>query len=253
MLRQFLIGTDRNSVLIISLFKIPVILLSLSLHELAHGYIAYRRGDGTAKAFGRLTLNPIKHLDVLGALFMFLFGFGWAKPVPVNTRNLRNPKRDIAFVSLAGPVSNLILAFIFAGIYMLMWKIDPVSAVNGLNFYKVTAVGVVTIFSLLGLILNVGLALFNLIPIPPLDGSNILLSLLPQRMAVKYVELRHYVRFVYLGILIISWVSPRVYNIIFYPLTWLCSNLMYLFCLPFKFLFTGELQGLFEVATVFAR
>lgn len=254
MLRQLLNSADLNSTIIILLLEIPVILISLSLHELSHGYMAYRCGDGTAKSFGRLTLNPIKHLDVIGTLFMFLFGFGWAKPVPVNTRNLRKPKRDMALVSLAGPVSNLLLAFLFAAVYMLMWKVSPEDALSGIGLVEVSAVGLLTVISYLGVILNVGLAMFNLIPIPPLDGSNILLSLLPQRLAVRYVNIRRYTQYIFLGIVVLSWISPNLFNMVFAPFNWLCENITLLFCLPFKLLFTGEGEEIiYRFATWFIK
>ncbi len=237
MIRPLLNGGDTRTTIIVLLLEIPVIMLSLALHELAHGYTAYRRGDGTAKAFGRLTLNPIKHLDPLGTIFMFLFGYGWAKPVPVNTRNLRKPKRDIALVSLAGPVSNLLLAFIFAGVYTLMWEIAPFDVYHGMSFEQVSVAGIVALMSLLGLIINVSLAMFNLIPIPPLDGSNILLSLLPQRLAVRYVEIRRYTQYIYLGVVAISWAAPKLYSFMFAPFHWLCNTLVQLFCKPFELLF----------------
>lgn len=233
MLRQLLYSGDVKYTIMILLLELPVIMLSLSLHEFAHGYVAYKCGDGTAKAFGRLTLNPIKHLDILGTLFMFLFGFGWAKPVPVTVRNLRNPKRDMALVSLAGPVSNLLLALVFSAVYAFSWWVlkDDVTA-SGL-----TVVSAVRIMAYLGVILNVGLALFNLIPLPPLDGSNILLSLLPQRLAVKYVQIRHYTQYIYLGVVALSWLAPKVFDLIFAPFDWLCWNVTYVILLPFDTLF----------------
>jgi len=254
MLRQLLYSGDIKTTIIILLLEIPVIMISLSLHELAHGYAAYKCGDGTAKAFGRLTLNPMKHLDVMGTLFMFLFGFGWAKPVPVNMRNMRKPKRDMALVSLAGPVSNLLLSFVFAAVYMFMWKFSAEEAVSGIFLEELSPVGIITLISYLGIILNIGLAMFNLIPIPPLDGSNILLSLLPQRLAVKYVEIRHYTQYIYLGVVALSWISPSLFDLLFTPFDWLCEMVSLLVCLPFKLLFTGVDGGfIYELATWFVR
>lgn len=227
MLRQLFASGDIKTTIIIILLEIPVIMLSLSLHETAHGYVAYKCGDGTAKAFGRLTLNPAKHLDFVGTLFMFLFGFGWAKPVPVNTRNLRKPKRDIALVSIAGPVSNLLLALVFAAAYVAMMFF---AAVNGsfadLFSQNPNATSVIFMMLYLGIVLNVGLAIFNLIPLPPLDGSNVLLSLLPQSLAVRYVKVRNYTQYIYLGIVALSWFTPELFNLLFTPFDWICSGIV---------------------------
>ena len=105
------------------LLMIPVMLISLSVHEFAHARVAYARGDATARNLGRMTVNPLKHIDPIGALCMILFHFGWAKPVPVNSRNLRNPQRDMALVSIAGPISNLLLAFLGALLYTLSFPL----------------------------------------------------------------------------------------------------------------------------------
>jgi Zn-dependent protease len=105
------------------LLRIPIVLIALSVHECAHGYAAYKMGDPTAKAFGRLTLNPIKHLDLFGTISMFLFGFGWAKPVPVNTRRFNYPKRGMAITAIAGPLSNVFLAFIGAILYSILYVV----------------------------------------------------------------------------------------------------------------------------------
>ena len=113
MFRYMLGGGDITTYLISMLLALPIVLLSLSLHETAHGFVAWRLGDPTARNLGRLTLNPIKHLDPLGFLCMLLAGFGWANPVPINSRYFKKPRRDIALCSLAGPLSNLLLAFVF--------------------------------------------------------------------------------------------------------------------------------------------
>ncbi len=145
-------------------------LLCITIHELCHGFTAYRLGDDTAKRAGRLTLNPLKHIDVMGLLMMLLFRFGWAKPVPVNMQRLRNPKRDMALVALAGPASNLLLAVLALFLYGLL--VEPL---QGSGVGRIVLDLVLTIASL-----SVALAIFNIIPIPPLDGSKILFSLLPE-------------------------------------------------------------------------
>ncbi len=253
MFRQFLNSADLKLTILIFLLEIPIIMLSLSLHETAHGYVAYRRGDGTARAFGRLTLNPIKHFDLIGAIFMFLFGFGWAKPVPVTVRNLRNPRRDMALIAFAGPATNLMLAFVFTAAYMLLWRFFPQEAFDGITFTKGSAIGTVTIMCYLGIILNVGLAMFNLIPLPPLDGANILLFILPKHLAARYAGIGRYIRYIYLAVVALSWFAPRVFNLLFAPLDWISENLALLFCLPYKLMFIGGNEILYEYAIGFIK
>ena len=148
-----------------------VILCILPLHEFAHGWVANKLGDPTAKLEGRLTLNPLASVDPMGALALILFGFGWAKPVPVDPRYFRRPKQGMALTALAGPVSNFLLALVLLFAGRLVYDYAPYSAANQrlLTFLLTTA------------ILSLGLGLFNLIPIPPLDGSKVLFSLLPDR------------------------------------------------------------------------
>jgi len=168
--------------------KIPVLLFAITIHEYGHGKAALSLGDPTAKEQGRLTLNPLSHLDPMGAICLFLFNFGWAKPVPVDTRYFRNPRRDIILMSMSGPVSNLAAAMIaglFIRYFLLPWEI----------YQKV----------LIYLILmNVGLGLFNLIPIPPLDGSHILENLLPNRASMVYRKFRRYGAFILIGVVLLD-------------------------------------------------
>ncbi|MCK5125468.1 MAG: site-2 protease family protein [candidate division Zixibacteria bacterium] len=150
----------------------PIIIFSLTVHEFFHAWTANKFGDPTAKDMGRLTLNPLKHLDVMGTMMFFVtqFRFGWAKPVPVNPYNLRNYRHDNLWISAAGPLSNLGLAVIFGTIFRIgnsMGLIGIYDAVDLMLFYAI--------------LINVSLALFNLLPIFPLDGSHILKSLLPER------------------------------------------------------------------------
>ncbi len=162
----------------------PPLLLGLTLHELAHGYTAFRLGDPTAKTAGRLTLNPIKHLDILGVLAFVFLKVGWAKPVPVDPRYFRNPRKDMLAVALAGPVANLVLALVSA--ILLNGAQAVMSAEPNL---------VQSFFLLLCLVsvqINVMLAVFNLLPIPPLDGSRILMGLLPPQTAASYARLEPY-------------------------------------------------------------
>lgn len=151
------------------------VLMAITFHETAHGYIAYRLGDPTAKNQGRLTLNPIAHLDPIGALMMFVFGFGWAKPVPVNPFYFEGDRtKGMMLVSVAGPLTNLIISFAAYFIY-----------VAGSGF---AAIPFLSIFLSTTVTLNIYLAVFNLIPIPPLDGSKILAGLLPKATAYKFLN-----------------------------------------------------------------
>lgn len=235
MILDILQGGDMRTALISILISVPVILLALTVHEVAHGYVAYLCGDGTAKAFGRLTLNPAKHLDLMGTLCMLIAGFGWAKPVPVNMRNLRKPKRDMVLVSLAGPVANLLLALVGACLYSLTYHI----AWSVEAFYTndtVYHIFVVAIFLFSAMTqLNIGLALFNLIPLPPLDGSKILAGLLPNRLAMRYVQIERYTSSVFLIVMILS-ITGKL-DILLYPLQWLRYNISELFVGLFDMIF----------------
>ena len=200
------------------LISVAVVMISLTVHEYAHGYAAYRLGDSTAKADGRLSLNPLHHLDPIGTLMMLLIGFGYAKPVPVITRNFRKPRRDFAIVSLCGPLSNFVLAFVASFLYMLLIKVCPYS------FWSSAAGEIVGILFYYMILINIGLGLFNLIPLPPLDGSNVLMCMLPPRLAAKYSKLRYYSQYILLGIILLSWLpgsAGKIFDYIFWPLDWL--------------------------------
>lgn len=172
------------------LITVAVALISFTIHELCHGAAAYQLGDPTAKNMGRLTLNPIRHIDPFGLILILVAHVGWAKPVPVDMRNFKNPKRGMALTALAGPVSNLILAFLA----MLFASILSNFASYSLGW------AVVRCFASNFVILNVGLAMFNLIPISPLDGSKILFSVLPDKM---YFKILKYERFVMIPLLLL--------------------------------------------------
>ena len=164
------------------------VLLTLTVHELFHGLSAYWMGDKTAKASGRLSLNPLHHMDPFGALCLFLFGFGWAKPVPINPWNFKHKKGGMAISALAGPLSNFIFAFIAEiGVIIL----GNLSFSSDTSFIFKLAEVTYIICSYLA-ILNIGLGIFNLIPIPPLDGSKILNAILPREIYFKIMEYERY-------------------------------------------------------------
>lgn len=158
-------------------------LLCITIHELCHGFAAYRLGDNTAKNAGRLTLNPIKHIDPLGLLMMIVAGFGWAKAVPVNMYNFKNPKAGMAVTALAGPVSNFILSALVLVLYGLLFAPLNTGSATG---------GIVLEMLFMTAYLSCALGIFNLLPIPPLDGSKVLFSILPDD---KYFKLMQYERY----------------------------------------------------------
>ena len=170
-------------------------LICLTVHELAHGLAAYRLGDPTAKLNGRLTLNPLSHIDWIGLFLLMAAGVGWAKPVPVNPNYFRKPKQGMAVTALAGPVSNLILAVLFLGIGKVIYLYAPYSA--GMNVFFEWCLFTVAPMS-------VGMGLFNLIPIPPLDGSKVLAMFLPNS---AYGQLMRYERYGILVLLALSWLG----------------------------------------------
>lgn len=167
-----------------TLLSIIPALICITLHELSHGFVAWKLGDRTAKDMGRLTLNPIKHIDIFGLVMMVVFKFGWAKPVPVNMNNFKNPKRGMAVTALAGPVSNLLICCAALLLYGILYY--PLT-VSGSDFSN-AALTVVSTTAYLSL----ALAVFNIIPIPPLDGSKVLFSLLSERAYYRLMRYEKY-------------------------------------------------------------
>ena len=173
----------------------PPILLALTFHEFAHAFVANKYGDDTAKRSGRLTMNPLAHLDPLGTLMIFIVHFGWAKPVPVNPYNLRNPKNDMLWISVAGPLSNMLLALISGLLLRLI-------STAGIMPERHSIMGVLLIMIVWSLQINLALAIFNILPIAPLDGSKILFGILPARFAKQIYLLERYGPFVLIGLII---------------------------------------------------
>ncbi len=164
-------------------------LLAIVCHEVSHGYIAWRFGDPTARMLGRLTLNPLKHIDIVGTLMIFFIGIGWAKPVPVTFENLRNPKRDMIWVAAAGPITNLLLATFSAFLLRSLVAIaNPAASASPLSMLIEPLVMMLS-FSVY---INLLLAIFNMIPVPPLDGGRVLMGLLPNRQAASLSRLEPY-------------------------------------------------------------
>lgn len=177
----------------------PVAILSIMIHECAHGYAALYMGDNTAKIRGRLTLNPIKHIDIFGLICMILFRFGWAKPVPINPMNFRNRKTGMRLVSLAGVTANMILAVLFAVL---------------LRIFVMTDLTYLNIMLIYGIQLNIGYAVFNLMPFPPLDGSKLLATFLPRKYEYYMYKYEKYIYIVLIALIYTGVLSDIMYPII---------------------------------------
>lgn len=177
---------------------LPVMLLSLTLHEWGHAYAAHLCGDDTARNLGRMTLNPLKHIDPIGFIAILLVGFGWAKPVPVNPRNYRNYKKDEAIVSLAGVTMNLLLAILFSAAFIPLFRMYVTGSYSWLEN------GLLIDIIMYGVSLNLVLAIFNLLPVYPLDGYHIFELLFARRLPMKaFLFLRRYGQFILIGLLIL--------------------------------------------------
>jgi len=209
MLRYLIAGLgDIKDYIIHLLLCIPIIFLSLSLHETAHGYAAYKLGDPTAKNLGRLTLNPLKHLDPLGFLCMLLVGFGWAKPVPINTRYFKKPRRDMAISAIAGPISNLLLAAVFAVLLKLFYMTVPYMFSRYPGELVLNILSYTSVFLYYGISLNISLAVFNLLPVPPLDGSRFFYVFLPPKYYFGVMKYERYISLAIMALLFVGVLDP---------------------------------------------
>lgn len=188
------------------IIMVPILLIALPFHEYAHAWVAYRLGDPTAKDAGRLTLNPLKHLDLFGTLMMLVARVGWAKPVPVNSGYFRNRRKGIILVSLAGPLSNLLLAFAFMLIWGIMTKLVVVGVIPVRSETAVTVIGWLQVFFHVSVLVNISLAVFNMIPVPPLDGSRLISSFVPEE---SYYRFARYEQFIGIGFLALVILAPN--------------------------------------------
>ena len=227
-------GQLQSLIQLICIAAIPLI-FAITVHEAAHGWVASKFGDKTASIMGRVTLNPAKHIDPFGTvilpLMMLVLGgfiFGWAKPVPIAWQNLRNPRRDMAFVALAGPGANLVMAFFWA----ILAKCSHLIFINPHMHATLHSTALfIHLTSRFGIMINCVLLIINLIPIPPLDGSRVIASLLPPDLAKKYNRLEYYGLWIFLGLLLLLYFTNSL-NIIWGPIYGLVQWIYHVLGIP---------------------
>ena len=227
-LSMLLRGGDLFQMILTLLFMLPPMMLALSLHESAHGYVAWKCGDNTAYNLGRLTLNPFKHLDPVGFICLLVFGYGWANPVPINTRHFRNPKRGMALSALAGPVANLLLGVLCAVVAGVLYGCYYfVAAFSDLSSYWGLVLNLLAYSAMLSAMINFIYMTFNMIPVPPFDGSRVLLAFLPTNVYFKIMRYERQIMFgvliallglSYLGFSPFSWVPSELTDLIVSPI-----------------------------------
>ena len=234
-LSMLLNGGNLFEILLTLLLMLPPMMLALSLHESAHGYVAYKCGDNTAYNLGRLTLNPLKHLDPLGFICLLVFGYGWANPVPINTRYFRNPKRGMALSALAGPVSNLLLGTLCAVVAGVLWGCwSYLAYFSTAPEYWIRVLYLLYQAVLYSALINFVYMTFNMIPVPPFDGSRVLLAFLPTNI---YFKIMNYERQIMFGVLIALMLLSRLG---FSPFSWVAESLTDLISYPIaKAVFSG--------------
>lgn len=196
-------GVDMSDLIAQILASLLIIFLILPFHEFAHGWTAGKLGDPTAKYSGRLTFNPLASVDPLGAVGLILFGFGWAKPVPVDTRYFKKPKRDMALTALAGPLANLLASFVSAILLNLVILVSGGSVTDG-TYMPNTLISFLLVFLGACVTINISLAAFNLLPIPPLDGSRILAIFLSDRATAMYYRYQNIIMYVLFALLLVG-------------------------------------------------
>lgn len=185
------------------LMMTPILLIALPVHEFAHGWVAYRMGDPTAKYAGRLTLNPFKHLDLMGVLMMYLAGVGWAKPVPVNSSYFRDRRKGIILVSMAGPLSNILASFITFFLWGILLKLISIGTIPIESDKAVYIVETIIEFFQTLIIVNISLAVFNLIPVPPLDGSRLISAFIPEESYYRFARYEQYIGLAFLLLVVV--------------------------------------------------
>lgn len=222
----WLISTGTNGVLNL-LLTIPGVLIALTFHEFAHAWAANKLGDKTPKIQGRLNLNPLSHIDPVGFIFLIVAGFGWGKPVQIDVRNFKGKysiSKAEAIVSAAGPIMNFILAFAFMIIYYLLFKVTNVISALSLEWQQVVYVVITYIISI-----NIGLGVFNLLPVPPLDGSKILIHFLPYKGKEWFYKNQQVFYIVFLMLFVTglsATILTPVFSLVFTGLDWVAYNLL---------------------------